>query len=83
MKSKLTLSITPQAIRHGKRVAKLRNQSLSDLITQYLEGLEIEKDASKIDPRLTDCFGAYKTPTNKDLKNLTMNSLLKKQGIKI
>ena len=84
MKTKLTLSVSPLAVRRGKRIASLRKQSLSELVTQYLEKLEAEPDKSSadtgIDPRLAKCQGAYSLPTSQNLEDMRLRSLLQKHG---
>lgn len=81
MKSKLTLSVTPQAVRKGKRIARLRKQSLSELVNLYLDSLELEPNALQaIDPQLEGCFGAYRLPPGKSLDDIRLKSLLQKHA---
>lgn len=82
MRTKLTLSIPPQAVRQGKRIARLRKQSLSDLVTQFLERLKVEPEQENIDidPRLAECYGAYKVPAGKNIDGIRMASLIQKHG---
>lgn len=49
MKSKLTLSISEEAIKKGKVYSKLNDISISEIVEQYLNSLlidQIEKDKS-------------------------------------
>lgn len=84
MKSKLTLSVSPLAVRRGKRIAALRKQSLSELVSQYLEKLEAEPDkttaSTSIDPRLVACQGAYRLAPGLNLEDMRLRSLLQKHG---
>lgn len=84
MKSKLTLSVSPLAVRRGKRIAALRKQSLSELVSQYLEKLAEEPEnvssSTSIHPRLAECQGAYKLPSEQNLEDMRLRSLLKKHG---
>jgi hypothetical protein len=80
MKIKLTLSISPLAVRKGKQIARQRKQSLSDIVTQYLENLEAKPDSSEMNPQLAECFGAYRIQPEQSLENLRLGSLLQKHG---
>lgn len=84
MKTKLTLSVSPLAVRRGKRIAALRKQSLSEIISQFLEKLEVDPEENSagtgIDPRIASCQGAYKLPPGQDLEDLRLRYLLQKHG---
>ena len=53
MTTKLTLSVEKQVILKAKRYAKRHNQSLSEIVTSYLDFLSRDKDnVPDIDPEV-------------------------------
>jgi len=79
MRAKLTLSVTNSAIRRGKLVAAVRHTSLSDLVSAFLDSLEIpSSNPDELDPRVAAMYGAYKLPRNLDTDALRFDSLVRK-----
>ncbi|GBU24738.1 hypothetical protein R83H12_01373 [Fibrobacteria bacterium R8-3-H12] len=71
--AKLTLSVSPVLIKKGKRIAQKQNNSLSALISSFLENLEEPqaKANCELSPEIKDMCGAYSLPkgrTEDDLK---------------
>jgi hypothetical protein len=73
MSAKLTLSVPPVLVKKGKRIAQKQNNSLSALISHFLENLEEPptKANYELSPQIREMCGAYSLPkvkTEDDLK---------------
>jgi len=80
--AKLTLSVSPVLIKKGKRIAQKRNNSLSALISDFLENLEEPPAKSKsnyeLSPQIKEMCGAYSLPKGKTEDDLKFEYLLNK-----
>lgn len=81
MNTKLTLTIEQEIIERAKRYAKEKNQSLSDLIENYLIILtkaENKEEVEKLSPVTQSLKGAFKMPKDMDYKKDLRNRLEEK-----
>jgi len=78
--AKLTLSVSPVLIKKGKRIAQKRNNSLSALISDFLENLEElpAKANYEISPEIKEMCGAYRLPEGKTEDDLKFEYLFNK-----
>ncbi|MDR2584313.1 MAG: DUF6364 family protein [Fibromonadaceae bacterium] len=80
--AKLTLSVSPVLIKKGKRIAQKRNNSLSALISDFLENLEEPPDKAKsnyeLSPEIKEMCGAYRLPEGKTEDDLKFEYLFNK-----
>jgi len=77
---KLTLSVPPVLIKKGKRIAKMQDNSLSALISNFLENLEEPpvKINYELSPQIKEMCGAYSLPKGKTEDDLKFEYLLNK-----
>lgn len=79
MTSKLTLSIDDRVIVSAKKYAKLRGQSLSGLVENYLKSISAQEPGSyKIPPRVKKLTGRIKLPKDFDYRKELENALARK-----
>ena len=79
MNAKLTLSLSGSLVRKGKLAAQARDTSLSDLVSRFIESLEVNPPKEQmLDPRVSAMYGAYKLPSGYELDSLRFDSLVKK-----
>jgi len=78
--AKLTLSVSPVLIKKGKRIAQKQNNSLSALISNFLENLEEPPTKAKyeLSPQIKEMCGAYRLPEGKTEDDLKFEYLLNK-----
>jgi len=78
--AKLTLSVPPALIKKGKRIAKMQDNSLSGLISNFLENLEEPpiKINYELSPQIKAMCGAYSLPKGKTEDDLKFEFLLNK-----
>jgi len=78
--AKLTLSVSPVLIKKGKRIAQKQNNSLSALISDFLENLEEPpaKANYEISPEIKEMCGAYRLPEGKTEDDLKFEYLFNK-----
>jgi len=78
--AKLTLTVPPDLIKKGKRIAKKQNNSLSGLISDFLENLEEPKVKMnyKLSPQIKEMCGAYRLPKKKTEDNIKFDYLFNK-----
>jgi len=78
--AKLTLSIPPALIKKGKRIARKQDNSLSGLISDFLEKLEEPpiKINYELSPQIKEMCGAYRLPKGKTEDDLKFEYLLNK-----
>lgn len=82
MNTKLTLTIEQEIIKRAKEYAKNKNQSLSDIIENYLKILtkeeKVEK-SNKLNPIVKSLKGSFKLPKkDMDYKKELINRVEKK-----
>ena len=79
MTSKLTLSIDDQVIVSAKKYAKVKGESLSGLVENYLKSISKKESGSfEISPRVQKLMGRIKLPKDFDYKKELGNTLAKK-----
>jgi hypothetical protein len=76
--AKLTLSVPPILVSKGKRIAQMRNNSLSALISDFLEKLEEPDTDSELLPEIKQMCGAYRLPKGKTEDDLKFDYLMEK-----
>lgn len=74
MKTKLTLSIDKRATDRAKRYAKKRGKSLSQLIENYLLGLDTEREPTIVDAMV----GIIKLRKGETAESIIRKAILKK-----
>jgi hypothetical protein len=80
MSAKLTLSVPPVLVKKGKRIAQKQNNSLSALISDFLENLEEPpaKTNYELSPQIKEMCGAYRLPKGKTEDDLKFEYLFNK-----
>lgn len=79
MTSKLTLSIDDRVIISAKKYAKVKGESLSGLVENYLKSISAQEPGScKISPRVLKLMGRIKLPKDFDYKKELGNALARK-----
>ncbi|CAM4064168.1 DUF6364 family protein [Gillisia limnaea] len=81
MNTKLTLTIEQEIIKRAKNYAKEKNQSLSDIIENYLKALtkeEQKQKGKKLNPIVKSLKGSFKMPKNMDYEKELRNRLEEK-----
>jgi formiminotetrahydrofolate cyclodeaminase len=78
MTTKLTLSVEKEVIEKAKDFAKQTDQSLSQLIENYLAKITSKTESEQISPALKKIVGAVKLPKNFDEKKELQAYLSKK-----
>jgi hypothetical protein len=79
MTSKLTLSIDDRVIVSAKKYAKVKGESLSGLVENYLKSISAQEPGSpKISPRVQKLMGRIKLPKDFDYKKELGNALARK-----
>jgi hypothetical protein len=80
MSAKLTLSVSPVLVKKGKRIAQKQNNSLSALISDFLENLEEPptKTNYELSPQIKEMCGAYRLPKGKTEDDLKFEYLFNK-----
>jgi hypothetical protein len=80
MNTKLTLTIEKAVIERAKKYAKEKDNSLSDIVENYLKVITKEDDKSDIEitPLIKSLKGSFKTPKDFDYKKELSKGLSKK-----
>jgi hypothetical protein len=80
MNTKLTLTIEKTVIEKAKKYAKEKDNSLSDIVENYLKAITREEDISDIEitPLIKSLKGSFKAPKNFDYKKELSKGLTEK-----
>ncbi|MGF1585732.1 MAG: DUF6364 family protein [Bacteroidales bacterium] len=80
MNTKLTLTIEKTVIEKAKKYAKEKDNSLSDIVENYLKAITRDQDISDIEitPLIKSLKGSFKAPKNFDYKKELSKGLTEK-----
>jgi hypothetical protein len=80
MNTKLTLTIEKTVIEKAKKYAKEKDNSLSDIVENYLKAITREEDISDIEitPLIKSLKGSFKSPKSFDYKKELSKGLTEK-----
>jgi hypothetical protein len=79
MTTKLTLSVDKQVVQRAKRFARNQKQSLSQIVSRYLEYISSEElSAEEIDPEVLQLSDRIPLKDLADLKDSKFQYLMKK-----
>ncbi|MFY7665769.1 DUF6364 family protein [Flavobacterium sp.] len=81
MNTKLTLVLEKEVIQKAKDYAKQKNDSLSNIIENYLKALtneDVKKETVKASPIVKSLRGSFKLPKDFDYKEELIKAIEKK-----
>lgn len=72
MKSKLTLSISEEAIKRGKKYAFLQQKSVSEIVEEYFQNMRLEESLDAEEFAIFGCLSKQfdHEPSDEELKTL-------------
>ena len=84
MSTKLTLTIDKEVIETAKAYAKLKGQSLSEMVENYFKLLTVKGkkvNEKQLSPKVRQLKGIIKTKENIDYKSILTEELAKKYDL--